>query len=130
VIMKAIIKFIEEYYSDTAIEGGIPKPSYILSHALSNAFKDSNETLIARMKTTSILAIDDLGYEAKEVMYFGTVSKPFEEIIMARYDKKRTILITTNLSLSQIGGMYGPHVKDRLKQMVYIIEFKGESKRK
>ncbi len=130
VLMKAIVKFIDEYYSDKIVTNGIPSPLYVISHDISNAYIEQNITLLNKMKTTSVLAIDDLGYEPKKVVSFGTEQHPFEEIMMYRYDRRRTILITTNLSLKQIGELYGEHVKDRLKQMVYIIEFKGESKRK
>jgi DNA replication protein DnaC len=130
VLMKAIIKFIDEYYSDRIVSNGVPEPMYILSHDISNAFIEQNVFLLNKMKTTSVLAIDDLGYETKKVISFGTEQHPFEEILMYRYDRKRTTLITTNLNLKQIGVTYGDHIKDRLLQMVYIFEFKGESKRK
>lgn len=130
VLMKAIVKFIDEYYSDRIVENGIPAPYYVLSHDIATAYLEQNLSVLNRMKTTSVLAIDDLGYETKKVMSFGSEQHPFEEILMYRYDRKRTTLITTNLSLNQISEMYGQHIKDRIKQMVYIIEFKGQSKRK
>lgn len=129
-ILKGIVKFIDNYYSDKFIDGGIPSPIYILSQAMANKFKDNNEVFINRMKTTSVLAVDDIGYEPKDVYYFGTLAHPFEEILMERYDRKRLVLISSNMNLKQIGERYGEHIKDRIKQMTYIIEFKGESKRR
>jgi DNA replication protein DnaC len=129
VLLKACIKFINKYYSDKTIMNGIPEPIYILAHDLVNAFEEENTILINRMKSTSILAIDDLGYEAYEVKNFGTISKPFEEILMTRYDKRKTILISTNMNYFQLNERYGGHIYDRLRQMTYLIEFKGESKR-
>lgn len=128
VLLKACIKFIDKYYSDKSVSNGIPEPIYILSHDMANAFMDEKSALITRMKTTSILAVDDLGYEPVEVKSFGTVIKPFEEILMARYDKRKTILISTNLTCEEL-KKYGGHIYDRLRQMTYLIEFKGESKR-
>lgn len=129
-ILKGIVKFIDNYYSDKVNNDGIPSPIYILAQAMANKFKDNNDVFINRMKTTSVLAVDDIGYEPKDVYYFGTLAHPFEEIIMERYDRKRLVLISSNMNLKQIGERYGEHVMDRLIQMTYIIEFKGKSKRK
>lgn len=129
-LLKATVAFIDKYYSDKAIDNGIPSPIYTLSQAMANKFKDNDEISINRMKTTAVLAIDDLGYEPKDVYYFGTLAHPFEEILMERYDRKRIVLISSNMSLDQIGERYGSHIKDRIKQMVYVIEFRGKSKRK
>jgi DNA replication protein DnaC len=130
IILKGIVQFIEKYYSITSLDKGISEPMYVLSHDMANHFASENEYLINRMRNTSILAIDDIGYEAKVVKNYGTEIKPFEEIIMSRYDKKKSILISTNLTLDQIGQEYGWHIYDRLKQMTYVVPFKGESKRK
>lgn len=129
-LLKAIVSFIDKYYSDKATKNGIPSPIYTLSQAMANKFKDNDEVSINRMKTTPVLAIDDLGYEPKDVYYFGTLAHPFEEILMERYDRRRLVLISSNMNLDQIGERYGAHIKDRVKQMVYIIEFRGKSKRK
>jgi DNA replication protein DnaC len=129
VIVKACVKFIDKFYSDKAVPGGIPDPIYILAHDMANAFMDEKSSLITRMKTTSILAIDDIGYEPYEVKSFGTIIKPFEEILMARYDRKKTILISTNMSPDQLEERYKGHILDRLRHMTYLIEFKGDSKR-
>jgi DNA replication protein DnaC len=130
IVLKGIIQFIEKYYSINSLDKGISEPLYVLSHDMANHFASENEYLINRMRNTSILAIDDIGYEAKVVKNYGTEIKPFEEIIMSRYDKKKNILISTNLTLDQIGTEYGWHIYDRLKQMTYVVPFKGESKRK
>lgn len=130
IFIKGIVLFINKYYSIDVLTNGISNPIYMLAQDMANLFKEDNVFEINRIKSTSILAIDDLGYEPVKVNHFGTETHPFEEILMSRYDRKKAILLTTNLTLEQIGERYGWHIYDRLKQMVYIIEFKGESKRK
>lgn len=130
VILKGIIQFITKYYSDLNLFNGISQPVYVLSHEMNSYFSEGNEFMINRMKNTSILAIDDLGYESSSVRNYGTELKPFEEILMARYDKGKCILISTNKTLDEIGISYGWHIFDRIKQMTYNIQFTGQSKRK
>ena len=130
VILKGIIKFIDRYYSHDYLINGISNPMLILSWDMANYFMSGNEIMINKMKTTSILAIDELGYEPLEVNYYGSICKPFAEIIMQRYQRRRCILISTNLTMEDIKIIYGGHIYDRLCQMVYVIEFRGNSKRK
>jgi DNA replication protein DnaC len=129
VTMKGVLQFINNHYSHDAILGGITNPMYILCHDLANAFKNEDFVTINQLKSCSILGIDDLGYEPAKVMHYGTEVSPFEEIIMKRYDKRKTTLITTNMPLDKIGETYGWHVYDRVKQMSFILEFNGNSKR-
>jgi DNA replication protein DnaC len=129
VTMKGVLKFINKHYSHDSVIGGITNPIYTLSHDMANAFKNNDMVMINKFKSCSMLGIDDLGYEPKEVSFFGTVCNPFEEIIMSRYDKRKTTIITTNLSLDEIGKRYGWQVYDRVKQMCFLVEFNGNSKR-
>jgi len=129
VLMKGILEFIDTHYSHDAFLGGISNPVYIQSKEMANYFKENNTNGISKLKTCSILAIDDIGYEAKTTNYFGTEAKPFEEILMSRYDKRKTTLMTTNLPIEEIGKIYGWHIYDRIKQTSFVYEFKGHSKR-
>jgi hypothetical protein len=129
VILKAIVKFIDKYYTDKVMTNGITEPVYAMAHDMANSFEEGKVDHIMRMKSTSILAIDDLGYEPHEVKYMGTPAKPFEEVLMSRYDKRKLVLISTNMSMEEIGVRYKGHIFDRLRQMVIVIEFKGSSKR-
>lgn len=129
VILKGILKFINVHYSHDSIIGGISNPIYTLAQDMSNAFKEDDTVLINRMKSCSIIGIDDLGRDAKTVTHYGTECKPFEEILMSRYDKRRIVLITTNMTLEQIGQEYGWHIYDRMRQMSFLVKFEGQSKR-
>lgn len=129
VILKGLIEFINRYYSHDYVTDGIANPKLMLSYEMADHFINGNDFMINVMETTSVLAIDELGYEPVTVRYYGSECKPFEEIIMHRYQRKRSILISTNKTMEEIKSIYGGHVYDRLCQMVYVLNFKGDSKR-
>lgn len=109
---------------------GIHEPKYITSKKLARLFIDNEKIKINELIFSSLLGIDDFGYESKEVRTYGTIVFPLEEIIMERYDKKKIILATTNLNPSKIENIYGGHILDRLNQMCFWIELNIPSKRK
>ena len=76
-----------------------------------------------------VLAIDDLGEEAKEVMSYGNVITPITDIIESRYDSRKMTFFTTNLDVNGIKEKYGARVADRLKQMCSIVPFTNPSYR-
>jgi DNA replication protein DnaC len=76
-----------------------------------------------------VLAIDDLGEEAKEVMSYGNVITPLVDIIESRYDSRKMTFFTTNLDANGIKEKYGARVADRLKQMCNIVSFTNDSYR-
>jgi DNA replication protein DnaC len=77
----------------------------------------------------NVLAIDDLGEEAKEVMSYGNVITPLVDIIESRYDSRKMTFFTTNLDANGIKEKYGARVADRLKQMCNIVSFTNDSYR-
>ena len=78
---------------------------------------------------TELLAIEDMGKEPLEVMVYGNVIAPVQDIIEYRYDKRLFTFITTNLSPQEITQRYGVRVGDRLKEMVSKIVFENDSYR-
>jgi DNA replication protein DnaC len=76
---------------------------------------------------------DDLGTESVK-KNFGNEVNVMEEIILNRYDNRKTgwhfTHITTNLTADQIGENYGNRVRDRMREMFNVIELTGESLRK
>jgi DNA replication protein DnaC len=129
VIAKGIISFIKDWYSIENNPLGICVPIYVLSQEMASYYRSDDEVSINRLKTTHFLSIDDIGYEPIKVNHYGTEVRPFEEILMARYDNRLPIMLTSNLSIAQIGAKYGMHISDRLREMVIVVEFKGKSKR-
>ena len=68
---------------------------------------------IRNLKQTSILVVDDLGEEPKEVLVYGTPIYPVREVLEARYDSLRFTILTSNLSPKDIPEHYGWRVVDR-----------------
>lgn len=76
-----------------------------------------------------ILCLDELGEEATEVLKYGNVEMPVIDLLLTRYDKRRTTIITTNLTKERIKEKYGERVYDRLKEMMEVINFEQDSYR-
>lgn len=76
-----------------------------------------------------LLAIDDLGDEAKEEMVYGTVMTPVIDLLEYRYDRQLFTIITTNLSADMIRDKYGKRIADRCREMFKVITFKNKSYR-
>lgn len=67
---------------------------------------------------------DDLGTE-KDKKYFGNEINVMEDILLNAYDNRLIgkIHLTTNLTGDEIGEVYGPRVRSRLREMCNIIAF-------
>ncbi|MFA6549636.1 MAG: hypothetical protein WCT39_06915 [Candidatus Margulisiibacteriota bacterium] len=81
---------------------------------------------------TRNIIIDELGQEPVCNLY-GTVSEVMEEVLNQRYldwQKTRALtLVTSNLRPSQLNNRYGSRAADRMREMMDLIEFNGESLR-
>ncbi|MEZ3517979.1 MAG: hypothetical protein K1W37_22820 [Lachnospiraceae bacterium] len=84
---------------------------------------------IRNLKQTSILVVDDLGEEPKEVLVYGTPIYPVREVLEARYDSLRFTILTSNLSPKDLPEHYGWRVVDRFREMFHQIPFKRTSYR-
>lgn len=73
------------------------------------------------------LFIDDIGKEQTTINTFGTVSKPFEDLINDRYKTGGLTFGTSNLKLEDMP--YNGHTIDRMKQMFNVIVLPGKSRR-
>lgn len=79
---------------------------------------------------SSPLFIDDLGAEEPIINYYGTKIRPIYEVLNRRYlDQRFNMIVTTNLSPSQIEERYGDRVRDRIKEMFNVIKITGQSLR-
>ena len=80
-----------------------------------------------------IYCFDDIGLEDTNSQLYGNKANVMAEILLDRYEmfKHHQMLThaTTNLTLEQITDLYGNRIADRLKEMVNVIVFKGESMR-
>lgn len=79
-----------------------------------------------RLRTTSLLIVDDLGSE--DVSAPWVLSK-VNSIITERYNRKKSIIVTTNLTKEELAKTYAGRIIDRLRSTNYYISFTGKTKR-
>lgn len=105
------------------------KPGIVITDSKQLARLASDYREFERVQKLNMLAIEDMGKEPLEVMVYGNVIAPVQDIIEYRYDKRLFTFITTNLSPQEITQRYGMRVGDRLKEMVSKIVFENDSYR-
>lgn len=76
-----------------------------------------------------LMVIDDLGTENVSVKY-GERRMVFPELCDAAEKQGKMIVVTTNLSLSELRDKYGERTIDRLRAVAKPVLFSGESLRK
>jgi len=76
-----------------------------------------------KIRETPLLILDDMGSEHTE----GWVLTKVDAIISERYNRCRSIIITTNLSTEQLKDTYAERVIDRLRSTLLVINFAGQS---
>lgn len=79
------------------------------------------------MRSTAILAIDELGVEPTESKLYGNVTEPLIDLLCERYDRQLCTIISTNMGDSEIAERYGRRVSDRFNEMFATVPFEGES---
>lgn len=82
------------------------------------------------LKNRNMLAIEDMGREATEVLDFGNILNPVIDLLEHRYNTQAFTLITTNLTAKEIRDKYGNRVADRLNEMIHVIIFENGTYRK
>jgi DNA replication protein DnaC len=79
-----------------------------------------------QIRETPLLVLDDLGAEHSE----GWVLTKVDAIIAERYNRCRSLIVTSNLSAGQLHGIYAARVLDRLRSTQTVINFSGPSLRR
>jgi DNA replication protein DnaC len=89
--------------------------------------KDPSEFLQfeERLRSTSLLIIDDLGAEYKQ----NWITNKVDAIITARYNRMLPMIVTTNLKPDELLGRYQERVYDRLKGASLVMKYEGDSLR-
>lgn len=77
-----------------------------------------------------LLILEDVGQEPREVQAFGNLLYPVCMVLERRYTRCLPTFITTNLSPEQLGTHYGKRIRDRLREMSFIIPFDNPSYRR
>ncbi|AHF07273.1 DNA replication protein DnaC [Desulfitobacterium metallireducens DSM 15288] len=115
-------------YLDHGGEGLFLTMSGLLDNIFTLKAKSMNQwaRFEQQIRDTPLLVLDDLGAEHTE----GWVLTKVDSIIAERYNRCRSIVITTNLSTAQLRGVYAERVIDRLRSTLEIINFSGPSQRR
>ena len=82
------------------------------------------------LKMRPMIAIEDMGREATEVLDYGNVLNPVIDLIEYRYDNQLFTAITTNLTSKQVSEKYGKRIADRFNEMLEVIVFENAAYRK
>lgn len=90
-------------------------------------YAKGNRQEFERLKRKSLLAIEDFGREAAEMLNYGNTVYPLAELIEYRYAERLFTVLTTNLTPQIIRERYGERVADRLREMVVSIPFTASS---
>ena len=80
-----------------------------------------------KLRETKLLVIDDLGGEHTSAPW---VLPKVNSIITERYNRKKPIIITTNMTKNELVNTYSGRIIDRLKSTNFYIAFNAKSKRK
>lgn len=82
------------------------------------------------LKNEELLAIDDMGREATEIMDYGNRVAPMTDLLEYRYDRQLFTLVTTNLIPKEIREKYGARIADRFNEMMNVLIFEHPTYRK
>ena len=80
---------------------------------------------VDRLTRVDLLHLDDLGAERSN----SWVLEQLYAIVNARYEDERSILITTNLPLDELGEQVTPRTVSRLKEMCDVLPLYGADAR-
>lgn len=82
------------------------------------------------LKSKDMLAIEDMGREATEVLDYGNVLNPVIDLLEHRYNTQAFTLITTNLTGKEIRAKYGSRIADRFNEMMDVFIFENNTYRR
>lgn len=126
--LRAITTLIAELHLSDGY-GGLLSVRWRTAKDICQLARTDTDAFVALCRTP-MLAIDDLGEEATEVMDYGTVVTPLIDLLSLRYDRQLFTLVTTNISNKQIRENYGDRVADRFNEMMRVIIFRKKSYRR
>jgi DNA replication protein DnaC len=88
--------------------------------------KGEDARLFDRMKEVELLILDDLGVEKNSEW----LTDQMYQIIDHRWKNKKPLIVTTNLSIEDLGMIYKPQVASRLCGCCKPIKFTNKDRRK
>jgi len=95
-----------------------------------NRYSKGSYFRIGGLPVPRVYCFDDLGLE-QTPRYYGNECNVMAEILLARYDlfvaKHMLTHITTNLSASELEGIYGNRIRSRMREMFNLVAFDKNS---
>lgn len=138
-LMFALCSLVSYLYASERLD---QEMKFRLMEATEIAEMGSDESRVKEFKALinePLLAIDELGQEAKNIIKYGKVYTPIADLLKERYKRQKVTVVCTNLveqkhrggqdEKHQIKDHYGERVVDRLREMMKIIVFTNESYR-
>lgn len=114
--------WLKRNFSDT-----LPTLRLTDAREVTRAAADDEE--FTKLMNTPLLAIDDAGKEAAEVMHYGNSLLPMTELLEYRYEHQLFTILTSNVTVDELAEKYGERVFDRLIEMMNVITFTNGSYR-
>lgn len=119
--IRAMVRFLNDIGMFETKNVGIVVKDAKEINAISRNMSD-----FSTLKKTELLAVEDMGKESTEIIEFGNVTNPVNDLIEHRYNNQLFTLITTNLTPEEIKIKYGARIADRFREMLEIVVFKKE----
>lgn len=104
------------------------KELVMLAKAYNNPTKENMSDVYRykQLRTIEILAIDDLGTEPRESIYYGDYVTAAMDMLSFRYEEQFCTLVSSNLAADEIAHYYDERIADRFREMMQIINFGTE----
>ncbi len=119
VIVKALKELIKSKEGKNAC--------FLHSTELQDLYVKDDQEGIQRAKLRDYTIIDDVGVESTESKLYGNVKEPFNDVFDYRYRNDKIMIITTNLTPSEIEDTYGARIIDRFRECMNDLVLDGES---
>lgn len=97
--------------------------------AINRLAKDNPDEYYSLCKVP-LLAIDDYGQEAPEVLEYGNAIRPLDDLLYMRYDALLPTIISSNLTVDELRERAADRLYDRMREMYEIVVFTNNSYRR
>jgi DNA replication protein DnaC len=87
-------------------------------------------TLFEKVRSRTLLALEDVGREPTEVLDYGNVLNPVVDLLEYRYEQQLFTVITTNLTPRELSEKYKQRIADRFREMLNVVVFENSSYRR
>jgi DNA replication protein DnaC len=106
----------------------IRSASFIRARSMLDRLKDwdTAQDFRERVEGVSLLVLDDLGAEYKSEWSLAEI----DAMISARHERRRSTVVTSNMTPVELAKCYSPRVVDRLRERGPALEISGPSWRK